>query len=294
MKTGIYLHKWLNAFVVPFKAANTATCYRQAIQSLPSEILETELEQLDMLDLQGVLNNQAVEHSRAAQLTYTTLHVAFNDAVAGGYMPRNIMDACKKPKHEKRKSQAFTPDQLKLYMDAAKAESCYVLLLLMATCGLRRGEALGLTWQHVDFANHVLRVREQRMRCKGAYTQKPLKTKSSIRDILLPDEMLDILRECRLRAFERPNKGYIHDMTPEALYYAHKRVKAAAGVPEGVTLHGLRHSMASILAETGTSIKVLQVLLGHANYQTTADIYADHLTSTAYAPDVARIVTMVL
>ena len=44
-----------------------------------------------------------------------------------------------------------------------------------------------------------------------------------------------------------------------------------------MTLHGLRHSFATAAVQQGVPIKVLQAALGHAKYQLTADLYADHL-----------------
>ncbi|MGX8706660.1 MAG: tyrosine-type recombinase/integrase [bacterium] len=64
-----------------------------------------------------------------------------------------------------------------------------------------------------------------------------------------------------------------------------------AGVPR-VTPHGLRHSMASAAAAEDVSIKTLQVLLGHAHYSTTADIYThvDQHTGKAAAKTIAKAV----
>ncbi|MEG2596711.1 MAG: tyrosine-type recombinase/integrase, partial [Ruthenibacterium sp.] len=87
--------------------------------------------------------------------------------------------------------------------------------------------------------------------------------------------------------------GYVYDATPDALYHAHKRAIVSAGVPY-VTPHGLRHSVASSMAATGTPIKVLQALLGHSRYQLTADLYADHIGIDAYRADMATFAGRVI
>ena len=62
----------------------------------------------------------------------------------------------------------------------------------------------------------------------------------------------------------------------------HQAILAALGLPEAVTLHGLRHSFATAAAEK-IPIKVLQEALGHSEYKLTADLYAGHHLPSAVA-----------
>lgn len=287
MTTGDYLALWLEAYVFPFRRPSTVACYRRAIGSLPDTLRSMPLEQVTGLHLQAAINAQAVRHPRAAQLTYTMLHVAFGRARLLHMIPFNPADGCIKPLHKPRKAAILTADQLRKYLDAARGGDCYPLLLLAATLGLRRGEAMGLTWAAVDFAQGTVAVTQQRIYSPGhGYVIAPLKTHSSNRVLPLPAAVADEL--IQWRRGQRVLSAFVVDCTTNALYKAHRAALAAAQLPP-CTLHGLRHSFATMAAGSGTTIKVLQVLLGHSTYKLTADLYADHLRSDLFGADVARV-----
>ena len=156
------------------------------------------------------------------------------------------------------------------------------LLLLMVTCGLRRGEALGLTWAAVDWTAGTIAICQQRGRVAGRGMQTAaLKTGASARVLPLAGP---VARELTAwRAAQPVLTRWVLDTTPERLARDHAAALAAAGLPH-VTLHGLRHSMATAAAEAGAPIKLLQAVLGHSTYKLTADLYADHVRAAALGP----------
>jgi len=149
---------------------------------------------------------------------------------------------------------------------------------------LRRGEALGLKWDHVDLQTGVLRIDQQRMRVHHGYQLRPLKSTASNRVLPIAPPIADELRMMRVRSFT----GFVCDLTPEALAKAHNRTLQRAQLPH-VTPHGLRHSMATAAAAQGCPMKILQGILGHSKYELTANLYADHLSADAYAPHLAML-----
>lgn len=287
MLTREYLDQWLSTFVVPFRAASTAACYRRAINALPPSVADCPLDQLGGLAIQAALNAQAIRHPRAAQLTYATLHAAFAKAVALGLLARSPVEGCVKPLHRAKRAVVLSVPQLSAYIAAARSQPAFPLLLLMATCGLRRGEALGLMWQ--DFDGSSIQVRRQRIRINHVYQTAPLKSAASRRTLPIAAPISEELKRSRVRSFS----GWVCDISPEALRAQHLAAIAAAGLPR-VTLHGLRHSMATAAAADGCPIKVLQGILGHARFQLTADLYADHLLPENYAPSMASLALAVM
>lgn len=282
MITGEYLDLWLDTYVLPFKAPSTVACYRRAINALPEQLRRMELETLNGIHIQAAINRKAAVHPRAAQLIYAMLSVAMAKAVRLKLIPDSPMEAVDKPPHKARKMDTWTPDQLALYLQAARASDHWPLLLMMATCGLRRGEALGLTWAAID--GDVLHVRQQRQRVAGKGLQtRPLKSEASNRDIPLSPPILNELRVWPHRSL----CGWLVDTTPDRLYKAHLKVIGWAQLPP-IGLHGLRHTMATAMAASGTPIKILQGILGHSHYQLTADLYADHLRSEIFRSDLDR------
>ena len=283
-----YLEQWMQAFVVPFRAANTVGCYRRAMAALPEQLMHTDLAAVSGLQLQAAINQKAARYPRAGQLVFAMLHAALSQAVKLGMIPSSPMTACIKPRHQARKAVVLNPDQLHRYLDAARMSDAWPLLLLISTCGLRRSEALGLTWASIDLGEGQLCINQQRLRTPGQYTAQPLKSRSSRRVLTLPPQLMDELRPLRgLPA------AWVVDMTPEALAKAHQAAVKAAWVPK-VTLHGLRHSMATICAADGMPIKQLQAVLGHAHYQLTADTYAGHVAAASGAAALARMAASVL
>lgn len=282
-----YLDIWLQTYVVPFRRPNTVACYRRAIASLPADLGNVELPQLDSLHLQCAINTQAIELPRAAQLTYATLHAALARAVRLRLLPYSPMDGCDKPQHAPKRTDILTPHQLHEYQREARRSDCWPLLMLMANMGLRRGEALGARWE--DIHGGVLQIQHQRMRNAGSYELCPLKSRASNRALQLPEPIIAELYAWPVRGL----RGYLCDVTPEHLAREHDSAITRAALPH-VTLHGLRHSMATALVATGTPIKVMQAILGHSDYALTADLYADHLQDAGYtAGELARMCKMI-
>jgi len=160
--------------------------------------------------------------------------------------------------------------------------------MLMATLGLRRGEALGVCW--TDISGGVLRVQHQRMRNNGHYELCTLKSKASNRSLTLAEPIRAELCAWPVRGL----RGFLVDTTPEHLAREHANAIKRAKLPH-VTPHGLRHSMATAMVATGTPIKVMQAILGHSDYSLTADLYADHMQDAGYtAQELARMCKMIL
>ena len=282
MHTEEYLQLWLDTYIIPRRKPNTAACYRRAVEALPPDVMRCELAELNGLRLQAAINQQAERYPRAAQLTYTALHVAMNKAKALHLVAFSPMDGVDRPEHSARKTAILTAEQLPVYLSAARSVPSWPLLLVMATCGLRRGEALGLTWAAVDWQTGTLAVTQQRGRVAGRGMQTAaLKTGASARVLPLAGP---VARELAAwRAAQPVLTRWVLDTTPERLARDHSAALAAAGLPH-VTLHGLRHSMATAAAETGAPIKLLQGVLGHSSYKLTADLYADHVRPAAFGP----------
>jgi site-specific recombinase XerD len=76
-----------------------------------------------------------------------------------------------------------------------------------------------------------------------------------------------------------PSRDGQHPLHPTALHGACRSARVASGLGKRVTVHTLRHSFATHLLETGTDIRIIQALLGHANLQTTSR-YTHVATST--------------
>jgi integrase len=153
---------------------------------------------------------------------------------------------------------------------------------------MRQGECLGLSWDDISFEEQVIRVRRSLGRVSGnGLVLEDLKTNSSIRDLPLPQELLDLFRQHKRKQLEsRFLAG--SDWIENGLVFTTKlgtpidngndrkawdKLLKEAGV-KPIKLHAARHTAATILLENGTDIVVVSKLLGHSSIQTTVEYYA--------------------
>lgn len=274
MTMGEWLSQWLLVYVEPSGrlADSTKAQYARSVAAVPPWLASVALSDLSALDCMRWLNEVARTHPRAAQLDRVMLSRALLIAGKLGLCQRGIIDpdTCPTPDHKPREALVLTAEQCVTYIQEARKLPEWPLLML-CLCGLRRGEALGMRWEHVDLQAGTIAIVGQRLRVRGRYAYTALKTPSSCRTLLLPDWMVDELR-CVPRRLRSP---WVLDCTPERLHRAHRSAILAAGLPD-VTLHGLRHTMASLAAAGGVPMKHLQNALGHAKIGLTADLYAAH------------------
>lgn len=273
-----WLEKWYALYVAPGSlAASTKAMYRRAIDAVPRALGEVDLSVLSALDVQAWIVQVARKTPRAAQLDRAMLVKALRLASKVGLCAGGIVDpdTVPKPIHAPKEAVILGAEQVRDYLAAAQGSDCLPLLML-CLCGLRRGEALGARWQ--DLVGDCLTVQRQRLRVAGAYMTTRPKSAKAVRTLRLPDSLCVVLAR-----WPKHLSGWIVDTTPEHLQREHMAVIEAAGLPR-CTLHGLRHTFATLAAGQGVSMKLLQVAMGHSKMQLTADLYADHLQGLSDLP----------
>lgn len=179
----------------------------------------------------------------------------------------------------------------KLLLFAKENDShIYIFLLLALYTGLRKGELLALTWDDVDYDKKLLRVNKSRTGSRKAITAQITtpKTESSNRKIPLNDTVLEALKAEKKRqdeysamlgnGYDKSSSFIIRTVLGKpyvnlsAINRVVNRLTEKAGLPH-CTIHGFRHSVASILDNNGVPIQDISVLLGHESVQTTERIY---------------------
>ena len=152
---------------------------------------------------------------------------------------------------------------------------------LLLHTGIRRGEALALRSEDIDFDKKIIHITKSVYYKSNRPELKAPKTKSGVRDVYLLDNLIPILKN---------KKGYIFGgdspMTEMAFRRAWERYVKESGVT--ITPHQLRHAYATILYENGISEKSAQKLLGHADIKTTLAIYT-HISEKRNQSDFDKI-----
>ena len=158
----------------------------------------------------------------------------------------------------------------------------YPLLITAIFTGARQGELFSLTWDKINFVEGYMKI-DRRVHNKTVSTPK---TRSSNRKINLPDEVIRVLKEWRLRCphsemnlvFPNENGGFLdrHNVRKRNLNPILRR----AGVNE-IRFHDLRHTFASLLLANDAHPKYVQDQMGHASIKITMDTYS-HLLPEAH------------
>jgi integrase len=158
---------------------------------------------------------------------------------------------------------------------AAETGPYAVLIRTLAYTGLRWGEATALRVRDVDLDRRRLDVRRAFVDISGKLVEGTPKTHQS-RSVPLPPSLCAELRD----AIEGRDRDALVFVSPEGtpLRIANFRTRAwiravrAAGL-DGLTIHGLRHTAASLYISACTPPKVVQRILGHGSVTITMDLY---------------------
>ena len=140
---------------------------------------------------------------RMVRMCHATCRSALQRAVQDGLIRTNPAEGCKLPPKKAREMQVLARDELQRFLIQAKAEGYYELFLLDLATGLRRGELLALQWDDLDFETGVLTISKQVSLVRGKIVMSVPKTKSSIRKLVLPPAVVQVLREYRKSVHSR-------------------------------------------------------------------------------------------
>lgn len=275
MNLGEWLTTWLELYVDPSGLAkNTKLCYHRAVRVVCQDdyLPHVPMEQLSPLDLRRWLLFIAKDTPRAAQLDRVMFSRALTVAAKLGLCRPGMVDSdvCPQIVHRAAKAAVLTAEQLRRYMARAAQEPKCASVLLLCCCGCRRGEAMGARWCDIDLAAGTYTITVQRQ----SHDPLPLKSRSAHRTIALPPMVMAAIRA------QAPSLPWVCSCCMQDIYAAHRRVLEAEDLPH-ITLHGLRHSVATMAVMAGEPIKLVQAALGHSRYQLTADLYADHMPPVA-------------
>ena len=228
---------------------------------------------------------------RMVRMCHATCRSALEKAKQDGLIRANPAIGCKLPPKKAREMQVLDRDELQRFLIQAKVEGYYELFLLELATGLRRGEIIALQWDDMDFQTGVLNVSKQVNAVKGELQFSTPKTKSSIRKIVLPPALLEVLREYKKTVVSRwmfpsPMK-YDMPISPGVAERQLSRILELAGCKH-VRFHDLRHTFATLALQSGMDIKTLSAMLGHVSAATTLDIYT-HITDDMQRQAAANI-----
>lgn len=269
---------------------------------LPS-IGEYKIEKITVDICQKAVNDWAKKLKNISKVKAYASRV-FNFAVKRDFVQKNPFDLVELPRKRNKQlsdetdeKNFYTREQLVEFLSCLEKETnvkAYVLFRLLAFSGMRKGEALALTWRDINFKTNEIRINKALSRGKDNKLYIKSTKTNEARTIKMDEKTMNILRMWKKKQKEDYFKLGFNTSKPSQLVFSNEKNEFIQPTKtrewilyvqekynlKKVTTHGLRHTHCSLLFEAGATLKEVQDRLGHSDIKTTMNIYT-HVTKKA-------------
>ncbi|WP_163530703.1 site-specific integrase [Halobacillus ihumii] len=292
-----FILEWLEVSAKQTVKSSTLNGYRSAIQSR----IIPKFGNSRIKDLKPTMflryYNELIEEGISEeyiQYIHVILKHSLSFAVKWQYVKQNPMTNVSPPSRRRKKVNTWSIEECQKFLRLQKKHNKihrYMLYYLAIFTGMRRGEILGLQWSDINFENHVISITKSLYYISGkGITQQHPKTDSGMRTIALSESVIIALSQYRkekkaqlFRAGMKltPSCYVISDngsspINPQTVHKFFLYDIKRSEVPR-IRFHDLRHTHATIMLQLGEHAKVVSERLGHADVQTTLNLYS-HVT----------------
>lgn len=287
----------LEAFLKDFRAFSERTHARQTFlvnrrvgKLFLKHIGNVNLETIKPLDVERFKNsrlgairrNSKTETVRptSVNIELRTIKAMFGYAVKWGLLEKSPFKGVTFVRIPQQPPAYLTAEQVKKLLEKVNREDLRAIIVFAVNTGMRRGEIMNLRWEHCDFANRVITVT----------SFEEFRTKTGRVNHVPMNEVVYHLLNQRPRSSEFvfvDNRG--RRIAENFVTHEFKEYVRAAGLPETIHFHSLRHSFCSLLAKAGVPIFDIQKLVNHSQVSTTM-VYS-HLSPEHLRQSVEKLVT---
>lgn len=241
----------------------------------------TGLAQIQPVDVREWVSGLAARGLSASRIrqAYHLFGAIMRSAVESGYIARSPCVGVKLPRMTQREMLFLSADQVKRLADEI-ARPYGVLVLTLAYGGMRWGEAAALRRSRCDVLHSKLEIRESLGEVNGQLHFGPTKTYAA-RSVSLPPFLREAVaqhldehvnQEAGALVFTAPNGGPLRNSTWHSRFWT--PAVWAAGLPDRLRIHDLRHTCAALLISRGAHVKAVQRHLGHSSATVTLNTYS--------------------
>lgn len=268
--------------------------------------------------LEKFVNDKAEKYSEEfVKGMFKSLKCIFDYAHRKRYIKHNVFDDVTPPPDPRHLGEikVYSPEELSLMYKRLENTNVRIPFYIALNTGLRESECMGLRWRDVNFEKKTISINKQLLYQDSRWCFCPLKTKNSYRIINISDNFvrfLKELKEAQIRNKKLYGEGYKRNFITERLYknketylevndlinvkengemMTHNSIKFLSRIIRDdlhipFKFHNLRHTYATILAESGITPRYVQEMLGHSKLEFTLKYYT-HITG--HMADMARM-----
>lgn len=214
------------------------------------------------------------------------MHKLFGTAAAWRYIEHNPAEHVSKPRVRRRELETWDAEQMRTFLQHAQADRFRALWVLVATTGMRRSELAGADRKSLDLDAGVLTITSTRVVVGGTAIDEDGKTASGRRTVSLDPHTVTVLREHLAKVDEErtewgddyPKHGKLfcfedgRQIHPDTITRRFNRLVDRTGLPR-ITLHGVRHSYATLSVDAGINPKAISERIGHSSVAFTMQTY---------------------
>jgi len=274
-----YYKEWVSIYKEGAIRPITLSKYKMAISWLEKLVPNLKLCDLDRISYQKLINDYAKYHERQTTMDFHhQIKGSILDAVDEGLIlkdpTRKAIIKGKTPSEKKPKYlNQFELHNLLTSLNLKDSVNWDWFILLVAKTGMRFSEALALTPEDFDFSKQVVSINKT-WDYKGQGGFLPTKNKSSVRKVQLDwKTVMQFSQLVKDLPSDEPifvkSNDKIYNSTVNGVLF---RLCKKADIPT-ISIHGLRHTHASLLLYAGVSIASVARRLGHASMTTTQKTY---------------------
>ncbi len=292
LTTGEFLINWITG---KHKAEIAATTYRRYVSLINIHIIPA----LGGIKLQAITKNHVNalmqqmqdkgQSARSRQQARAVLSAAFESAMEDDLVSANPVSKSRTINLDTAQIHPLSLAEVKILLTNTTDIKMHARVRMAVLYAMRQGEALGLQWKDIDFANKTVFIWQQVQKIEGEYQFVKLKSEDSIRTLSLDDETIAALKALKIQQnidrLAKGNKWEDHDlvfatafgkpMDCKTDFRQWHRVLADAGLPKK-RLHDARHTAATLLFDQGIDIEVIRRFMGHSSVLLTSKTYVHH------------------
>ena len=290
-----YFESWLNTYKVDI-GANTLARYRNTLATIQGAFEGVYLQNISRRTYQEFLNNYAKNRSkRTVRKLNSHIRASVKDAIDEGLIYSDFTRNAVFGGNEGKKSddKFLNVEESNLLLNELtkriNESPVYYLLILGLTSGMRFGEMVGLTRKDFNFLHNTITINKT-----WGYTNKmhngfgKTKNESSNRTIVMdkktmklfedwfsttPDNIQRLVFYSSLSKYKVISNGVANKLLKRTIESINENISDDEDKIKSISLHGLRHTHASLLLYQGVSVYYVSKRLGHADIETTVNTY---------------------